>query len=125
VQTRPHGNFTPLHADGAATNAVKRSSRKYHCVKHEIVAGRTCLSRPAAVGVCRSYRQTAVMAHPSAWLPHALNVSGYWYEIVKLHRGRMNVPLLIRIEKGRFSDTFLEKFYKFPFTLTNKDTRQV
>jgi len=26
---RPHGNFTPPHADGATVNAVKRSNRKY------------------------------------------------------------------------------------------------
>jgi len=36
---RPHGNFTPPHAYGAATNAVKRSSRKYPAVR-KIVARR-------------------------------------------------------------------------------------
>jgi hypothetical protein len=72
----PHGNLTPLHTDGAATNAVKRSSRKYHYFKREIVATRVCLSRAAAAGVIARTVLTAFMAHPAVRLHHALNVSG-------------------------------------------------
>lgn len=41
---RPHGNFTPPHADGATVNAVKRSNRKYHCVNQKIIAEQTAIS---------------------------------------------------------------------------------
>ncbi|CQR73182.1 hypothetical protein [Faecalicatena contorta] len=36
---RPHGNFTPPHADGATVNTVTRSNRKYHCTNQKIIAG--------------------------------------------------------------------------------------
>ncbi|MFD1401378.1 hypothetical protein [Robinsoniella peoriensis] len=41
---RPHGNFTPPHADGATVNAVKRSNRKYHCINQKIIAGQIAIS---------------------------------------------------------------------------------
>jgi hypothetical protein len=72
---RPHGNFTPPHADGATVNAVKRSNRKYHCSKQKIIAGQIAIpALSQLVGIAHapfglSSFQRAVLAYPMAWLP--------------------------------------------------------